>query len=119
MTQSVSTVYRLSEQKAKTGSVVLRVSQRGRKRILSSKELEQIAQVIETQPDITLSEIIEKLGLHVGIETVQRAVLAMGKKDDSRFRTGASPMFAQRESNGMGLQRQQTRNTWYSWMKAV
>ena len=80
MTQSVSTVYRLSEQKAKTGSVVLRVSQRGRKRILSSKELEQIAQVIETQPDITLSEIIEKLGLHVGIETVRRAVLAMGKR---------------------------------------
>lgn len=116
---SVPTVYRLSEQKAKTGSVVLHVSQRGRKRILGSKELEQITQAIETQPDITLSEIIEELGLHVGIEMVRRAVLATRKKDDSRFRTGASPMFAQRESNGMGSQRQQTRNTWYSWMKVV
>lgn len=107
---SVPTVYRLAEQKEKTGSVDLRVSQRGRKRILGSKELEQIAQAIETQPDITLAEIIEKLGLHVGIETVRRAVLAMGyrrkKEDDSCFRTGASPMFAQGESNGMGWQRQ-------------
>jgi len=36
---SVPTVYRLAEQKATTGSVDLRVNQRGRKHILGSREL--------------------------------------------------------------------------------
>ncbi len=75
---SVPTVYRLAEQKAKTGSVELRVSQRGRKRILGSRELSAIAQAIERQPDITLAELIERLELKVGIETVRRAIQAMG-----------------------------------------
>ena len=75
---SVSTVYRLAEQKAKTGSVNLRVSERGRKRVLAQEDLERIAQAIEKQPDITLSEIVEKLNLPVGIETVRRRIQAMG-----------------------------------------
>lgn len=75
---SVPTVYRLAEQKAKTGSVDLRVSKRGRKRVLRQEDLEKIAKTIDEQPDITLSEIIEKLGLSVGIETVRRAIQAMG-----------------------------------------
>ncbi len=75
---SVPTVYRLAEQKAKTGSVDLRVSQRGRKRILGSRELTAIAQAIERQPDITLAELIEQLELNAGIETVRRAILKMG-----------------------------------------
>ncbi len=65
---SVPTVYRLAEQKAKTGSVDLRVSQRGRKRILGSRELSAIAQAIERQPDITLAELIEQLKLNGGLK---------------------------------------------------
>ena len=38
---SVPTVYRLAEQKAKTGSVDLRVSKRGRKRVLGQDALEK------------------------------------------------------------------------------
>ncbi len=75
---SVPTVYRLAEQKAKTGSVDLRVSERGRKRVLGDEELERIAQTVEGQPDITLSEIVERLDLPVGIETVRRAIKRMG-----------------------------------------
>jgi len=75
---SVPTVYRLAEQKAKTGSEDLRVSQRGRKRVLKNRDLEKIAETIEAQPDITLSEIVEKLDLPVGIETVRRAIQVMG-----------------------------------------
>ena len=75
---SVPTVYRLVEQKAKTGSVDLRVSQRGRKRVLVQEDLEKIAKAIEEQPDITLAEIVEKLKLPVGIETVRRRIQAMG-----------------------------------------
>lgn len=75
---SVPTVYRLAEQKAKTGSVDLRVSKRGRKRVLGQDALEQIAKTIDAQPDITLAEIVEKWELPVGIETVRRAIQAMG-----------------------------------------
>ena len=75
---SVPTVYRLVEQKAKTGSVDLRVSKRGRKRVLVQEDLEKIARAIEEQPDITLAEIVEKLNLPVGIETVRRRIQAMG-----------------------------------------
>ncbi len=75
---SVPTVYRLAEQKAKTGSVDLRVSERGRKRVLGDEELERIAQTVEGQPDITLAEIVERLDLPVGIETVRRAIKRMG-----------------------------------------
>ena len=75
---SVPSVYRLAEQKAKTGSVDLRVSKRGRKRILGQEDLKNIARAVEEQPDITLSEIVEKLNLPVGIETVRRRLQAMG-----------------------------------------
>ena len=75
---SVPTVYRLAEQKAKTGSVNLRVSERGRKRVLGQDALEKIAETIDAQLDITLAEIVEKLELAVGIETVRRAIQAMG-----------------------------------------
>ena len=75
---SVPSVYRLAEQKARTGSVDLRVSKRGRKRILGQEDLKNIARAFEEQPDITLSEIVEKLNLPVGIETVRRRLQAMG-----------------------------------------
>ena len=75
---SVPSVYRLAEQKARTGSVELRVSKRGRKRVLGQEDLENIARAVDEQPDITLSEIVEKLNLPVGIETVRRRLWAMG-----------------------------------------
>ena len=75
---SVPTVYRLAEQKAKTGRVDLRVKERGRKRVLGQEDLEDIAKTIDAQPDITLAEIAEKLELPVGIETVRRAIQAKG-----------------------------------------
>ena len=75
---SVPSVYRLAEQKARTGSVDLRVSKRGRKSILAQEDLEKIARTVDEQPDITLAEIVEKLNLPVGIETVRRRLQAMG-----------------------------------------
>lgn len=51
---SVPTVYRLAEQKVKTGSVDLRVSKRGRKRVLTPEDSEKIAKGIDGQPNITL-----------------------------------------------------------------
>ncbi len=57
------TVYRLSEQKRKTGSVALRTSQRGRKPLLTEEDKERISACIEETPDITIDELREKLKL--------------------------------------------------------
>lgn len=75
---SVATIYRLAEQKPKTGSVDLRVKERRRKRVLGQEALEEIEKTIDEQPDITLAEIAEKLRLPVGGETVRRRIHAMG-----------------------------------------
>ena len=73
-----STVYRLSGQMKKTGSVDLQTSQRGRKPPLTEKDLQEIDQLIMAQPDITIDEIIEKQGLSVSNETVRKAVIGQG-----------------------------------------
>ncbi len=74
---STSTVYRLSGQKKKTGSVERQTSQRGRKPALTEEDLQGIDQLIVAQPDITIDEIIEKLGLSVSNETVGKAVIRL------------------------------------------
>ena len=55
---STSTVYRLSGQMKKTGSVDLQTSQRGRKPALTGEDLQDIDQLIIAQPDITIDKII-------------------------------------------------------------
>jgi len=71
---SVPTVYRLAEQKQRRGAWLCESVGVG----ASSRELSAIAQAIERQPDITLAELIERLDLKAGIETVRRAIQAMG-----------------------------------------
>lgn len=75
---SKDTVYRLVRQKAQTGTVALRVKQRGRKKILTAKELEEIQAKIEAQNDITIEEIREALSMKASYSTVERAVNSMG-----------------------------------------
>lgn len=61
-----------------TGSVETRTSLRGRKPVLTQKDLQNIDLLIQNQPDITINEIIEKLQLHVSDETVRKAILKLG-----------------------------------------
>ena len=72
---STSTVYRLSGQMKKTGSVDLQTSQLGRRPALTEEDLQDIDQLITVQPDITIDEIIEKQELSVSNETVRKAVI--------------------------------------------
>ena len=72
------TVYRLAEQKRKTGSVKLRTSQRGRKPALTTEDKANIRDCIYAEPDITIEEIREKLHLSASYSTVERAIKAMG-----------------------------------------
>ena len=61
---NTSTVYRLEKRMRETGSVETRTSLRGRKPVLTQKDLQNIDLLIQNQPDITINEIIEKLMLY-------------------------------------------------------
>ncbi len=76
--ESKWTVYRLGEQKRKTGSVTLRTSQRGRKPLLTQTDKERIVACIKETPDITIDELREKLNLKASYSTVERVVNGMG-----------------------------------------
>lgn len=75
---SERTVYRLAQQKRETGSVALRTSQRGRKRVLTEKDKENIRKSMDENPDSTVEELREKLGLAASYSSVERAIHAMG-----------------------------------------
>lgn len=75
---SRSTVYRLVKQKRDTGSVELQTSKRGRKTVLSDEDIKNIDDAVQERPDITIEEIIEKLDLHVGLETVRKTIIELG-----------------------------------------
>ena len=90
---SASSVYRLARQMRITGSVALRTSSRGRKAVLSEQDIENIRLAIDSQPDITIHEIREKLDLPVSDETVRAKVVQMGfrlKKNIPCHGTGTS-----------------------------
>jgi transposase len=68
----------LVRQKARTGSVALRVNQRGRKKLLSEDDIRNIKAQIEAHNDITIEEIREALNLKASYSTVERAVNGLG-----------------------------------------
>lgn len=75
---SVNSVNRIIRQKKMTGSCELKTHNCGRKSSLTETDFKQIAELIDTQSDITINEIIEKLSLKVTNETVRKAVIKMG-----------------------------------------
>jgi len=56
----ISSVYRIVKQKRDTGCVKLQTNKRGRKSVLTEKDFKNISGLIDSQPDITINEIIEK-----------------------------------------------------------
>lgn len=67
-------VYKLAAQMRETGSVELRMSHCGRKPKLSAEDMERVDQAIQTQPDITFGELIEKLNLNISESRLGRIV---------------------------------------------
>ncbi len=73
----ISSVYRIVKQKIDTGCVKLQTNKRGRKSVLTEKDFKNISGLIDSQPDIIINEIIEKLELKATNETVGKAVIKM------------------------------------------
>jgi transposase len=71
---SKSTVTKLWALYRETGSYEARPNPNGRKPALSAEQLKQTVQKIEEQPDITLQELIDSLGLPVCVSALCRTV---------------------------------------------
>ena len=69
-----STITKLWALYRETGSYEPRPNPNGRKPALSPFQLEQITQKIKKQPDITLQELIDELGLPVCVSALCRTV---------------------------------------------
>jgi transposase len=86
-----STITKLWALYRKTGSYEARANPTGRKPALSREQLEQITQKIDAQPDITLQELIDGLGLPVCVSALCRTINnKLGyryKKNSARSRT--------------------------------
>lgn len=106
-----------------TGSVETRTSQRGRKPALSQNDIQNIDQLIQQQPDITIHEIMEKLQLHVSDETVRKEVLKLGyvykKKSLHATEQERPPMSRKNGKTGENICWRTTQIIWYFSMKVV
>ena len=120
---SVPTVYRLAEQKAKTGSVDLRVSKRGRKRVLGAGRFRKNSENDRRPAGYHAGRNRREIGTaswnRNGAAGDPGNGVPAQKEDDPRFRTGASPMCRPRENNGVGLRRQSRHLIGFSWIKVV
>lgn len=75
---SRTTVYDYVKRMRETGTVAVQTDKRGRKPILNQQQLNEIADTIINQPDITIREIKEKLDLPVSEENIREKVIQMG-----------------------------------------
>lgn len=75
---SRTTVYDHVKRMRETGTVAVQTDKRGRKPILNQQQLNEIADTIINQPDITIREIKEKLDLPVSEENIREKVIQMG-----------------------------------------
>ncbi len=67
-------VYRLARQKRETGSIDLRVNQRGRKAKIGAEELSRLDKAIQETPDAALGELIRQLELDISESRLSRIV---------------------------------------------
>ena len=68
----------MKEERARTGSYETRTQLRGRKPILTEKQHQDILELVQKQPDITMKEMIQRLHLPVGSEAVRGGLLKQG-----------------------------------------
>ena len=85
-----STVYRLIEERARTGSYETRTQLRGRKTILTEKQHHDILELVQEQPDITMKEFARNIKMEAeeyalsekSIQRILRCTAADGKNTD-------------------------------------
>ena len=71
---SVSFITRLLQRHRSTGSLEPRAHGGGNPAVLSPKDLEQLRELVQKQPDATLEELRQRLGVSCSLMTLSRAL---------------------------------------------
>ena len=108
---SLWTVYRLRQQMKQTGSVDLRVNQRGRKAKLTRQDLDAVNEMISKQPDLSIREIKERLHLNVCEETVRKAVIKLSYRVKKKSIYASEQERSRCESKATPLERTQVKSS--------
>lgn len=67
-------VFRLLKQERETGDITPKTHLRGRKPALDETQLQQLRELLDSRPDITLEEIREEMGLDISISALSRII---------------------------------------------
>lgn len=70
-------VYKLRRQREQTGQIAPRRGRTGPERVLSGHE-ERLVELVHSQPDATLRELRDALGLSVSVVTIWRSLKRLG-----------------------------------------
>ena len=112
----------LWKERARTGSYETRTQLRGRKPILTEKQHQDILELVQKQPDITMKEIIESLNLPVGSKAVRRFLIKQGytyKKKSLHAKNRSVPDVQAKRSAWIETYLMQMQNIRYILMKAA
>ena len=96
-------VKKLLKQRKRTGEIAPRHRNSGRKPKITPTHRKQMRKMIEKQPDLTLEEIREKVGLECTVQAVHYALQGMGltyKKRRSMRASKTVPTSRKRGRNG-------------------
>lgn len=104
-------LYRLRQQMKQTGSVDLRVNQRGRKAELTRQDPDAVNDLINKQPDLSIREIKERLHLNVCEETVCNAVIKLGYRVKKKSIHASEQERSRCESKATPLERTQVKSS--------
>jgi transposase len=75
---SVSFITRLLQRHRSTGSLEPRAHGGGNPAVLSPEDLEQLRELVQKQPDATLEELRQRLGVSCSLMTISRALCKLG-----------------------------------------
>lgn len=75
---SLSWVEKLLRRKRQTGSIAPKPHGGGGRPVFDETRLEQLRRLVEDDPDATLAQLRDRLGLNVSLSVIHRAVVKLG-----------------------------------------
>ena len=118
---SLSFVVRLLQLHRSTGSVEPRPHGGGNPAVLGPEDLERLRELVRQQPDATLEELRQRLGVSCSLMTISRALEKLGLPRKKKVPAPTSRTARRSRSNDGSSARNwpaSTRNGWSSWTSA-
>ena len=110
---SVSFITRLLQLHRSTGSLEPRPHGGGNPAVLGPEDLEQLRELVQKQPDATLEELRQRLGVSCSLMTISRALRKLGLPRKKKI-----PRSQEQDRPDVQEQRQEFWPNWPAWTRA-